>query len=567
MRISVIFVILFFLNQSLGFTQSLNLFFSDSNKNHKFKIQPKSCNDSIAIQKALSECIVRFYSKGYLASTIDSFHCNPSSITAYGKRGDKYRWIIIYPDSITNTAITNISISLPNVNGKTLSPKTFSRFFNSLLTQLEDNGYPFAKVTLHNVDIKPNGISSGISIETGNRITIDTIYLKGDVKLNQKKLAAIVNLKRGEVYSELKIRKIDKRLRQQHYLSVIKSTEVEFLYKKARIYCYLGNKPASRFWGMAGFYKDKLDDKLKLNGDINLTLANALHNGEKLDFSWIAPGQGTQNLNIKVDIPYIFGWQVGLVGSFLLYKRDSTYITLNPKLSIAFFTNNRSRFLINADYKKTSFNSKSISTQGQFENSESFLYGLGYEYNSFEADLLPIRGMLVKSSLNTGKRHLTQKQTGTTYLLEGEFFFESYIPVYLDRLIFAARLNSKVKTLYHSKESSSLFENEMYRVGGMGTIRGFNQEMIFSQAYSATSLELHLRLNEGSGIYLFTDKAFVKVYEFGNKKDAWPLGMGIGINLATKAGFFNLSYALGQGFGQSLSSRDAKVHFGILMSF
>lgn len=567
MRKRFIFVLLFFFTQKLCFSQSISIIFLDSPKKQTFKAQFIGCRDTIVIEKALTSSLLKLYSKGYLAASIDSFQCNASGVIAFGRMGAKYRWAELHPDSESSNTLNEIGISLPNLNGKTLSPGSLSRYIKSTLSQFEDNGYPFARVSLANVDIKSKGVSADICINKGNRINIDTIYLKGDAKLNQRKLAAIINLKKGEPYSETKIKRIDQRLRQQPYLNVIKSTEIEFLSHKARIYCYLGSKPASRFWGMAGFYKDKLENKIKLNGDIKLSLANALRSGEKLNFSWTAPGQGTQNLDISVDWPYIFGWQVGLAGSFALYKRDSTYITLNPKFSLVFFASNGGRFMVNADYKRTSYNSKSSVIQNQYGNSSAFLYGLGYEYNSFDNNLLPIRGLLLRSSINTGKRELTQKQGATSNLIEGDLFFESYIPIYVNRLILATRSNSKLKMLYSSSSSGKIFENEMYHIGGMGTIRGFNQEMILSQAYSVASVELHLRVSEGSGVYLFTDKAFVKAYELGNRKDAWPLGLGLGINLATKAGQFNLSYALGQGFGQSLGTRDAKVHFGVLAVF
>ncbi|HCT30960.1 MAG TPA: hypothetical protein DIW31_09560 [Bacteroidales bacterium] len=567
MKRSVIFIFLLILTHQLGFSQSIKLLFTDTNKKQTFKTQPFTCRDSIAIEKALTYCMLRNYSHGYLTATIDSFQCNSTNIMAYGNMGLKYRWLKFHIDSLSYATLNQIGLSKTNLTGKTLSPKSISRFIKSALTQFENNGYPFAKGFLTNVEIEDNGVNAIINFQKGNLIIIDTIYLKGDAKLNTKKLAAIINIRKGESYSESKIQHIDKRLMQQQHLSIIKPSEVEFLNRKARIYCYLGNRPASKFWGMAGFYKDRLENKVKLNGDINLLLVNALRSGEKLNFSWTAPGQGTQNLNINVDWPYILGWQVGVVSSFSLYKRDSTYITFNPKLALAFFNNNGGRFLVNADYKKTSYNSNNTLTQNQYGNSTAFLYGFGYEFNSYDNALLPIRGMLIKSNLNTGKRQLIQKQGSDANLIEGDLFIENYIPLYESRVILATRLNSKIKTIYGPNKSVSLFENEMYRIGGMSTIRGFNQEMILSQAYSIASLELHLRMSEGSGVFLFTDKAFVKVYELGYRKDTWPLGLGLGINLATKAGIFSLSYALGQGFGQSIGTRDAKVHFGISAVF
>jgi len=142
-----------------------------------------------------------------------------------------------------------------------------------------------------------------------------------------------------------------------------------------------------------------------------------------------------------------------------------------------------------------------------------------------------------------------------------------FIPLYENMLILSVNSKSKIKTVYKSEGNTNLYENELYRIGGMSTVRGFNQESILSKAYSIATTEIHLRVSEGSGFYLFADKGFVKTYEPNQYKDSWPLGFGIGLNLVTKAGLFNLNYAVGEGFGQTISLRDAKVHFGIATIF
>ena len=144
---------------------------------------------------------------------------------------------------------------------------------------------------------------------------------------------------------------------------------------------------------------------------------------------------------------------------------------------------------------------------------------------------------------------------------------KDFVPFYQSRVVLAFTSNSKLRSVYRSSGNSKLYENEMYRIGGMGTIRGFNQETVLSSAYSIATAEIHLRVSEGSGFFFFADKGYVKSYELGFNKDSWPLGLGIGLNLVTKAGLFNLSYAVGKGFGQSIGFKDAKVHFGIATVF
>ncbi len=569
MKFILISVLLIFtlLIYKVGDSQELILTFSDVGKSFSYKLSDNKSNDSTFIVKSLYEHLISLYSKGYLAATIDSFHSDSAQVKAYGMMGLQYKWVNIKPDSLSQRCFNDLGVRIPRNEGKIINPQRFAKLTSTIIKRLEDSGYPFARVKLDSIKISRNTVDAILILEKGPKITIDTLYLKGDARVTYNYIVALLALKKGEPYSESKILSIDKKLRQQAYLSIIKPTEVEFLTHTSRLYCYLSNKSASRFSGLAGFYKDKTDDKIKLNGDLNLSLVNTMRNGEKINFAWKAPGKGTQNLNIETDWPYTFGSQVGLLGTFSLYKHDSTYITINPKLSLSFFTPNGGRFLLNLDYKKTSYSSITEEQKSQYANTSALLYGVGYERNSLNSIVLPSYGLYFRSSLNTGNRKVSKTSSPKSNLIEGEMLVRAFIPLYENSIIFALSSNSKAKLVYNSSGSSKLYENEMYLIGGMGTIRGFNQEAVLSSAYSIASAEIHLRISEGSGFFLFADKGFVKTYELNQIKATWPIGIGIGLNLVTKAGLFNLSYAVGKGFGQSLSFGDAKVHFGIATVF
>lgn len=565
-RILILLIVVLLIQKNCN-SQEITIRFTDICKSFKYKLPSSKRTDSSSIAKTLYEFLLPFYSKGYLSASIDSFYFDSTLVRANGIMGLKYRWVRFKTDSISQFWLNSFGIKIPNNENKILNTRRFAKLASTIIKRLEDAGYPFAKVKLDSVKISRNEVSAILRLDKDPKILIDTLYLKGDFKVNHRHIMALLSLKKGEPYSESKVKLIDQKLKQQPYLSIIKPTEVEFLNHTSRLYCYLNNKIASRFSGLAGFYNDKKDGKIKLNGNLNLLVVNAMKNGEKVNFLWNAPGKGIQNLNIETDWPYIFASQMGVTGSFSLYKHDSTYITINPKLSISFFSQNRGRFLLNLDYKSTSFSSITEAQEFQYSNTSALLYGIGYEYNSLNGLVLPTQGLYFKSSLNTGTRKLNQSNKSNSNLIEGEILVRGFVPLYENRLFLALISNSKIKGIYNSTASSKLYENEMYRIGGMETIRGFNQEEILSQAYTIASAEIHLRISDGSGFYLFTDKGFVKVYDSVKNNDAWPFGLGIGLSLVTKSGIFNLSYALGDGFGQSMTLRDAKVHFGILATF
>ena len=46
-----------------------------------------------------------------------------------------------------------------------------------------------------------------------------------------------------------------------------------------------------------------------------------------------------------------------------------------------------------------------------------------------------------------------------------------------------------------------------------------------------------------------------------------PVSLGAGINFETKAGIFNLSYAIGKQFGKGFDFRIGKIHAGLTALF
>jgi hypothetical protein len=66
---------------------------------------------------------------------------------------------------------------------------------------------------------------------------------------------------------------------------------------------------------------------------------------------------------------------------------------------------------------------------------------------------------------------------------------------------------------------------------------------------------------------LFADLAYYESEILEEKTSDYPIGLGFGLNFATKAGIFSLNYALGKQENQSFNLRSAKIHFGFISRF
>ena len=115
--------------------------------------------------------------------------------------------------------------------------------------------------------------------------------------------------------------------------------------------------------------------------------------------------------------------------------------------------------------------------------------------------------------------------------------------------------------------NENIFVNELFRIGGIKTIRGFDEESIFASSYLIGSLEYRFILEQNSNIYLFYDYGVLEKNERENYESDTPYSFGAGISFETKPGIFSLSYALGSQFGAPIIFRTAKVHFGFTSFF
>ncbi|HEY9117017.1 MAG TPA: BamA/TamA family outer membrane protein, partial [Roseivirga sp.] len=116
----------------------------------------------------------------------------------------------------------------------------------------------------------------------------------------------------------------------------------------------------------------------------------------------------------------------------------------------------------------------------------------------------------------------------------------------------------------------NLFQNDAFRIGGLNSLRGFNESYFFTTGFLFANFESRFYLDETSYLLLFTDIGYVES-DFVNqisKSFEWPLGVGTGISFATNTGIFNFVYALGTSKSTgAINFNQSKIHFGFTTRF
>ncbi len=526
--------------------------------------------DTLEFLSCVSQHIKNLQFQGYLEARIDSIIIDSIQFSAFATKGQKYQWATVKTDSITDSWLKKARVKTEKFVHNPVRPDALQTPIQNILRFFENNGHPFARVSLDGSKLHNSKISVNLKINPGPLILIDTLYVKGDANISQTFIQQYLNLNKGDFYSQNQINRIDDRLRQLPYLSVIRQSEVEFIPGKARIYSYITNKKASQFSGLVGFASGQDNSQgILLTGDVNLRLANVFKMGELNTLQWQALGEGTQRLNISSKWDYIRGINAGFKANFALYRLDTTFINVNPKTTVNFYLNSGSSLGLGIDYRASStLKSQQSST---LSNYKTTLYQINYSLGQSEPDYFPVRNLFVDFTVGVGSRETdnnTQEEGSRTTVGEIQVISSGYHPIVSQSVVFHVAIQAQMLEPISSRSDDFVYmDNELYRIGGANSLRGFNQEAILTNAYSIGTIELQYRLQRILNFFAFFDKAFVATTKNDVGNVSWPQGAGLGFQLASAGGILNFSYALGSGMGQSFSLREAKVHVGYIANF
>jgi len=114
-------------------------------------------------------------------------------------------------------------------------------------------------------------------------------------------------------------------------------------------------------------------------------------------------------------------------------------------------------------------------------------------------------------------------------------------------------------------KSDNIQFNELYQFGGLGSIRGFNQNSIDSSFYTTLATEYRYRLNDQIYLHSILD---IGVFEnFNSKKLDELYGFGGGIAILTQAGILNLSIANGRFDDAKVDLSSTVAHINLKINF
>lgn len=436
------------------------------------------------------------------------------------------------------------------------------------IVNYENNGYPFARIDVGELTFTDGLVDATLTITRGQRVLMDSLIIKSEQKMPVRYISNYLNFRHDEPYKEDQVSGFENKIKEIPFLQTIRPPEVLFKTEgQADVFLYLKKKKANYFNGILGIRPDDVTGRVNLTGDVEIKLLNSLNTGEELYLNWRKLQAQTQDLTVRANLPFIFNIPVGIDGLLKIYKRDSTFSSVKSAAGLVLQLGGRDRLKVFLERNQATQLSTFTNVQA-LGNINSTLYGLALQKEKLDYLLNPRKGYSLTLEGAVGNRkinsnNLTDINAGNPssaqqYRVETAFAY--YQPT-LKKQCF------KVAVSGSTLISENLFDNEMYRFGGLRTMRGIDEESIFATSFAVITAEYRLLFEQNSALYLFLDQGWYEKQGVASFTTDTPISYGAGVNFETKAGIFAFNYALGQQYDNPVLVRNAKVSFGFTSIF
>ncbi|PZW38610.1 outer membrane protein assembly factor BamA [Mesonia algae] len=557
----IIYIFIFF-SYSFCNSQELSLlFFSESedeetiinNINYK-----KDHPNVISIKNSLANFKYQLYKRGYIDAEI-SRKINLEKKQSYSYKvslNKKYNSIYIeIPDTFSKEAKDKLFNVINKNNQTRIDLENLENKLYEINNFLANQGKPFTYSEISEISKKNDSLIGKLTGNESNTRNITHIEIRGYDKFPKSYIRHYLNLKEGQIFNKQLINEKVERIENLSFSESTRKPEVLFQKDSTTVFLYLKKRNSNNFDGYIGFATNEETNNLEFNGYLNLQLENNFNSGEKLNILYRNDGEQQLEFDAKLEVPYLFNTPLGIELNLNLFKRDSTYTNTIQSVKANYQLNPNIK--INTGYyseiSNNLQNENIISTNEDFE-SKRLLLGGDIFFKRYRTFFFK-RNSFLKTEIGIGHRKTEiKKEPQQLYKIEANY---QYL-INNRNAIFIRNSSSFLN-------SDNYLNNELPRLGGINTIRGFEENSINSNLYSSFQLEYQYLLSLAIYAHTITDITYLETPEIQNAENLISLGFGLG--LQTKVGNLRLMFANGKTSDQNFDFNNTKVHLQLSATF
>jgi hypothetical protein len=517
------------------------------------------------IIEEISQLSKKLSQNGFIENQItETIKTNDSTYLTKISLGNREKYIHIYIGVKNRTNSLNL---FDEKKDTLILPYTqIESFLKQAIQKLEQNGYAFAKLKLINIQKKNQTLYADLELTTGNKRQLNEIVIKYSDE-RQKNLFPKGALKQinkkytKKTFNKKTVNEIHDEFEKFSFINQVKFPEILFTKDTTKVYVYLAKRKTNTFDGYLGFNNTE-NKKTTINGYLDITLQNALRSGEQLSIYWKNDGNDQKIFNAKIDLPYLFNSPVGLKALINIFKQDSTYQNTKTEINLGYLITINKRIYIGYQSTESSNIQNTINPELS-DYSNSFLT-TNFEFikSDYNNEISPVKSYITLN-LGGGKRTTneitntkTEKQNLANFTIMNNFYFNKKNCV-------------NIKSQNYFLKSKTYLTNELFRFGGINSVRGFSENSL--QANFMTSIITEYRYLISSNLQLnsILDYCYYKDPTTITKKNKSNklISLGIGIVIDTKNGLLKLAVANGSTGSQEVKFNNTFVTISYNVKF
>jgi outer membrane protein assembly factor BamA len=557
-RIILVFSFLIIVNQAN--TQSLTLkAIAESNKATTV-IDSIGYNNTFSNYKTLETEVSilkdKLIKSGYIDTRIESIlKENDTLFNASIYIGVKLNFIKVFFKPNFNIGFLQLTDASVKANSFEINISKLETTLNIINKAIAEEGDPFSSLQLINIRKEDSKTIAGdLVINNNQKRSIDKIVIKGYDKFPKSYIKRFLKLKEGKPFNLEEIKEKTRFLEELRFAREIKDPEVLFTNDSTILYLYTEKTPSNNFDGFLGFGSNENTNKVEFDGYLNLQLINNLNYGESLRILYKSDEIDQQTFDLKINAPYLFGSPIGLDLGLNLFRKDSIFSTATQHV--------RLNYQVNANHK-IGMGISTTNSSTLLDNDTSILNDYTTNYYQFNYNYIkpqyydPLFPINFWFDITTSFGNRTQNDIEQT---QSAFTLETY-------KIF--NLNNKnivfIRVTGATLTSADYLDNELFRFGGINSIRGFEENSLVSNLYGVLNTEYRYRLSNTLYVHSVFDAAYTE-NEITNSTDKL-FGFGVGFGLLTQTGLFKLNYSSGKTENSQFKLSDSKIHVSLTATF
>ncbi|MDW8057773.1 MAG: hypothetical protein RMJ57_05825 [Bacteroidia bacterium] len=467
-----------------------------------------------------------------------------------GKSGPKYRLV-----EITWRGDTSQILS-PKLarqwKGAVLTPQLLRAIPLTLQRQLLEAGFLFSAVQWESLHCDEKGSCRGkLLILPGTQVKLDTVIIRGKWNAPRSAFYQITGLRPRQPLRLAQWEALPRRIRSSPYAVLVDTPQLWLFPNLAWIEVQVKPKTGNRIDGALSLIPSTGSSRAQLIGQVELTLLSPFRLGEKIEARFAQLPGSSQRLHLSMAFPYLLRGYIEARGHFTLWRQDTSFLTregevetryrLTPTLSLlGGYQITSSRLINTLPYRERVWPPPPIL------DFQRWGIRLGWQYEQVDFRLSPRRGWQVTLTGMQGRRGYIrnaglprfayERLPAVSTFQELKGTIHKHFP--MGKLLSLHLLGQGYRYL-----SSSIFENELLRVGGAQGLRAFPENTFPTAGYLHLGIEPRLHIDEEGYLGAFLEGTLIDIYGRG-EKELQALGLSLQTRLA--AGLLRLTFASGR---------------------